>query len=44
MAQADAIPDAALREGFLRNIPHHRDIVAAWAQAVSRDSRANRSG
>jgi class 3 adenylate cyclase len=35
MAQADAItrhsPDAALRQGFLHDIPHHRDIVATWA-------------
>ena len=34
MAQSDAItrhsPDAALRHGFLQNIPHHREIVAAW--------------
>ena len=32
MAQADAIPDAALRHGFLTQIPHHREIVAAWAR------------
>jgi len=36
MAQADAIgrstTDPALRHGFLQNIPHHREIVAAWAQ------------
>ena len=35
MAQAEAItrhsPDATLRQGFLHNIPHHREIVAAWA-------------
>jgi class 3 adenylate cyclase len=35
MAQADTIsrnsPDAALRQGFLQNIPQHREIVAAWA-------------
>ena len=31
MAQADAITDAALRQGFLQNIPHHREIAAAWA-------------
>jgi class 3 adenylate cyclase len=31
MARADAIGDAALRQGFLNNIPHHREIVAAWA-------------
>ena len=41
MAQADAIgqdsnqhsADPALRQGFLSNIPHHREIVAAWAKA-----------
>ncbi|MEP7101689.1 MAG: adenylate/guanylate cyclase domain-containing protein [Burkholderiales bacterium] len=36
MAQADAISrgssDATLRQGFLKNIPHHREIVAAWAK------------
>ncbi|HEY6132752.1 MAG TPA: adenylate/guanylate cyclase domain-containing protein [Rubrivivax sp.] len=36
MAQADAIsrnaPDAALRQGFLQNIPHHQEIVAARAK------------
>ncbi len=35
-AQADAISrstnDATLRQGFLQNIPHHREIVAAWAK------------
>ena len=35
MAQADSISqhsaDVALRQGFLQNIPHHREIVAAWA-------------
>ena len=31
MAQADAINDTALREMFLANIPHHREIVALWA-------------
>ena len=30
-AQAATITDAALRQGFLRNIPVHREIVAAWA-------------
>ncbi|HEY9067156.1 MAG TPA: adenylate/guanylate cyclase domain-containing protein [Burkholderiaceae bacterium] len=29
-AQAATISDAALREGFLKNIPFHREIVAAW--------------
>ena len=32
MTQADAITDSALRQGFLQNIPHHREIVAAWAR------------
>jgi hypothetical protein len=32
--QAETIPDAALREGFLKNIPHHREIVAAWEKRV----------
>jgi hypothetical protein len=31
MAKAATIPDAALREGFLKNIPEHREIMAAWA-------------
>ncbi len=31
MAQAQAIADPALRQGFLQNVPHHREIVAAWA-------------
>jgi len=31
-AQAATIPDAALRQGFLHNIPHRREIVAAWAK------------
>ena len=31
-AQAATIPDSALRQGFLQNIPHHREIVAAWAR------------
>jgi len=35
MAQADSITDPALRQGFLQNIPHHREIVAAW---VKRDA------
>jgi hypothetical protein len=48
MAQADAItrhsPDAALRQGFLHNIPHHRAIVAAWARHVAGDEAASGSG
>jgi len=36
MAEADAIshstPHAALHQGFLQNIPHHREILAAWAK------------
>jgi len=30
-AQAATIPDTALRRGFLHDIPHHREIAAAWA-------------
>jgi class 3 adenylate cyclase len=30
-AQAATIPDPALRQGFLQNIPYHREIVAASA-------------
>jgi len=29
-AQAATITDAGLRQGFIRNIPHHREIAAAW--------------
>jgi len=32
-ARAATITDATLREGFLRNIPVHAQIVAAWAAA-----------
>ena len=32
MAQAETINDATLRQGFLHHIPHHREIVAAWAK------------
>ena len=30
-ARAATIPDAAMRQGFLANIPEHREIAAAWA-------------
>lgn len=30
LSQAEAIPDAALRAGFLQNIPHHKAIAVAW--------------
>ena len=30
-AQAGAIADPVVRQGFLQNIPWHREIVAAWA-------------
>lgn len=33
LAKATPIPDTALREGFLRNIPEHREIMAAWTAA-----------
>ena len=32
MAKADSITDAALRQAYLHNFPHHREIVAAWAK------------
>jgi tetratricopeptide (TPR) repeat protein len=32
MVAADAITDATLRQGFLANIPEHREIVTLWAQ------------
>jgi class 3 adenylate cyclase len=32
MHGAATITDAALRQGFLQNVPYHRDIVAAWAK------------
>ena len=35
MAQAGAISDATLRQSFLQNIPHHRELVAAWVAAGS---------
>jgi predicted ATPase len=35
MAQAEAITDAALRQGFLQNIPWHREIVAAWGRRAT---------
>ena len=31
-AKAATIPDAAMRQGFLGNIPEHREIMAAWRQ------------
>ena len=38
-AKAATIPDAALREGFLKNIPEHREIMAAWtATQLERES------
>jgi class 3 adenylate cyclase/tetratricopeptide (TPR) repeat protein len=33
MAKAATIPDAQLRKGFLKNIPEHREIMAAWTAA-----------
>ena len=46
MAQADAITrhsaDHALRDGFLQNIPFHRDIVAAWAQRGAQSESTGR--
>ena len=31
MTDADAIGDVSLRKGYLQNVPHHREVVAAWA-------------
>lgn len=39
---AQGIRDTALRDGFLTNIPHHREIVAAWA--AWQQSRGEASG
>ena len=36
MAQADAITDSTLRQMFLTNIPHHREIVVLWAAQETR--------
>ena len=36
-AQAATISEGALRQGFLQNIPHHREIVAAWAAWQQRE-------
>jgi len=33
-AQAATIVDAELRQGFVRNIPAHREIAAAWERAT----------
>jgi tetratricopeptide (TPR) repeat protein len=30
---ADTIADSGVREGFLSNIPHHREIVATWERS-----------
>lgn len=35
MLQADAISEAALRQCYLQNFPHHREIVAAWEKRES---------
>jgi len=32
-ARAAKIPDVRLRHSFLENVPYHREIVAAWAEA-----------
>ena len=34
-AHAVRLSEAALRHGFLNNIPHHREIVAAWARRMN---------
>lgn len=45
MAQADALTDATLRQGFLQNVPFNREIVAAWAKrSVADKFPANPAG
>ncbi len=39
-AQAAALPDPTLRDGFLNRVPPHRAIVSAWAAARSASGRA----
>ncbi len=34
-ATADRITDPRLRAGFLQNIPHHREILAAWTRSLA---------
>ena len=34
-AQAERLRTPELRHGFLNNIPHHREIVAAWASRMN---------
>ena len=34
MKQAERITDMPARHGFLHNVPHNREIVAAWSQRV----------
>jgi hypothetical protein len=34
LVQAATIPDVALRNSFLQNIPTHREVVAAWNAAM----------
>ena len=38
LAQAATIADAGLRRGFLENIPHHREIIAAWTAHGRREA------
>jgi hypothetical protein len=35
--QAAKIPDVRLRRSFLENVPYHRAIVVAWAEASGTD-------
>ena len=45
MDGAATITDDALRQGFLQNVPYHREIVAAWAKRdVSSESAARDVG
>ena len=44
IAKAATIPDAELREGFLKNIPEHREIMAALAAAQLAQESAGDAG
>ena len=37
------LDDVKLREGFIANIPHHREIIATWEAGRQRPTTAVRS-
>ena len=41
--QAARITDAQLRQGFLHNIPHHREIMGAWADGLKTEDSGGAS-